>query len=188
MEQEHDSSLLLLSSHISPYQCPLHPWRNSQVLWRKNINTYRGIFVFSSFLWQKIVSLCCQGFGTDQGFGEILRKMGVGDGEGISFKHFWTLIQSLASTQHGILSNQMGSSCNCILLWRERNGRDACRCPPEGFRHADSATFVTLTFEMIRPLTGLLFLLIPLHLLKLILKFNTTTLSQITCFQSWGGD
>lgn len=64
----------------------------------------------------KIVSLCCQGFGTDQGFGEILRKIGVGDGEGISFKHFWTLIQSLASTQHGVLSNQMGSSCNCILL------------------------------------------------------------------------
>ncbi|XP_054462119.1 protein S100-A14-like [Anoplopoma fimbria] len=54
--------------------------------------------------------------GTDQGFGEILRKMGVGDGEGISFKHFWNLIQSVATNQHSILSNQMGSSCRCILL------------------------------------------------------------------------
>ncbi|KAF3834457.1 hypothetical protein F7725_025661, partial [Dissostichus mawsoni] len=29
-----------------------------------------------------------QGIGSDQGFGEILKKMNVGDGEGISFKHF----------------------------------------------------------------------------------------------------
>ncbi|XP_072226959.1 S100 calcium binding protein V2 isoform X1 [Leuresthes tenuis] len=59
-----------------------------------------------------------KGIGTDQGLGEILRKMGVGDGEGegITFKHFWNLIQSLATTQHGLLSNQMGSSCSCILF------------------------------------------------------------------------
>ncbi|XP_018550968.1 S100 calcium binding protein V2 [Lates calcarifer] len=57
-----------------------------------------------------------KGIGTDQGLGEILRKMGVGDGEGISFKHFWNLIQSLATTQHSFLSNQKGSSCSCILL------------------------------------------------------------------------
>ncbi|XP_068560521.1 S100 calcium binding protein V2 [Cebidichthys violaceus] len=54
--------------------------------------------------------------GTDQGFGEILRKMGVGDGEGISFKHFWNLIQSVATSQHGLLKGQTGSSCGCILL------------------------------------------------------------------------
>lgn len=63
-----------------------------------------------------LVSRCPQGFGTEQGFGEVLRKMGVGDGEGISFKHFWTLIQSLASTQHGLLSGQKGPSCSCMLL------------------------------------------------------------------------
>uniref|UniRef100_A0A3P8SII8 S100/CaBP-9k-type calcium binding subdomain domain-containing protein n=1 Tax=Amphiprion percula TaxID=161767 RepID=A0A3P8SII8_AMPPE len=57
-----------------------------------------------------------KGFGTDQGLGEILRKMGVGDGEGISFKHFWNLIQTVATTQHGLLSGQKGSSCSCILL------------------------------------------------------------------------
>lgn len=49
---------------------------------------------------------------------DILRKMGVGDGEGISFKHFWNLIQSLATSQHSLLSGQSGSSCSCILLWR----------------------------------------------------------------------
>lgn len=54
--------------------------------------------------------------GTDQGMGEILRKMGVADGEGISFKHFWTLIQSVATSQYSQLSSQMGSSCKCILM------------------------------------------------------------------------
>ncbi|KAM9838902.1 S100 calcium binding protein V2 [Aulostomus maculatus] len=57
-----------------------------------------------------------KGIGTDQGLSEIMRKMGVGDGEGISFKHFWNLIQSLATTQHGLLSGQPGSSCSCVLL------------------------------------------------------------------------
>ncbi|XP_041811757.1 S100 calcium binding protein V2 [Chelmon rostratus] len=56
------------------------------------------------------------GIGSDQVLGEIMRKMGVADGEGISFKHFWNLIQSLATTQHGILGGQKGSSCSCILL------------------------------------------------------------------------
>uniref|UniRef100_A0A3B5KWA9 S100/CaBP-9k-type calcium binding subdomain domain-containing protein n=1 Tax=Xiphophorus couchianus TaxID=32473 RepID=A0A3B5KWA9_9TELE len=56
-----------------------------------------------------------KGVNTEQGLGEILRKMGVGDGEGISFKHFWSLIESVASSQHNVLS-QAGSSCNCILL------------------------------------------------------------------------
>ncbi|TKS88690.1 Protein S100-A14 S100 calcium-binding protein A14 [Collichthys lucidus] len=55
-----------------------------------------------------------KGVGTEQGLGEIIRKMGVGEGEGISFKHFWSLIQSLATTQHGLLAGQKG--CSCILL------------------------------------------------------------------------
>uniref|UniRef100_UPI0037E77D07 S100 calcium binding protein V2 n=1 Tax=Semicossyphus pulcher TaxID=241346 RepID=UPI0037E77D07 len=57
-----------------------------------------------------------KGGGSEQGLSEILRKMGVGDGEGISFKHFWNLIQSVATSQYGLLASQMGSSCNCILL------------------------------------------------------------------------
>ncbi|XP_076013245.1 S100 calcium binding protein V2 [Genypterus blacodes] len=54
--------------------------------------------------------------GTEQGLSTILQTMGVGDGEGISFKHFWNFIQSVASSQHGLLAGQTGTSCNCILL------------------------------------------------------------------------
>ncbi|MED6261549.1 hypothetical protein AMECASPLE_021768 [Ameca splendens] len=56
-----------------------------------------------------------KGLNTEQGLGDILRKIGVGDGEGVSFKHFWSLIESVASSQHNILSRS-GSSCSCILL------------------------------------------------------------------------
>lgn len=56
-----------------------------------------------------------KGIGSEQVLSEILRKMGVGDGEGISFKHFWNLIQSIATSQHSILGGQKGS-CGCILL------------------------------------------------------------------------
>ncbi|KAK5854531.1 hypothetical protein PBY51_004717 [Eleginops maclovinus] len=57
-----------------------------------------------------------KGIGTEQGLGQILRTMGVGDGEGISFKHFWNLIQSVATSQHGLLAGQPGSNCSCIVL------------------------------------------------------------------------
>ncbi|KAL6099275.1 uncharacterized protein ACO6RY_01127 [Pungitius sinensis] len=53
--------------------------------------------------------------GADQGFSAILREMGVGDGEGISFNHFWTLIQSVATKQFSLLKGQTSSSCGCIL-------------------------------------------------------------------------
>ncbi|XP_056154168.1 S100 calcium binding protein V2 [Lampris incognitus] len=53
--------------------------------------------------------------GSELGLSEILQKMGVSDGEGISFKHFWSLIQSLATTQHGLLSAEKVSKCSCIL-------------------------------------------------------------------------
>lgn len=61
-----------------------------------------------------VVLMSLQGMPVD----DVLRKIGVGDGDGISFKHFWNLIQSLATTQHSLLSGQSGSSCSCILLWR----------------------------------------------------------------------
>lgn len=70
---------------------------------------------FKSLLSTQMPNLV-KGIGTDQGLSEILRKMGVGAGEGISFKHFWNLIQSLASSQHDILSKSAGSSCSCLLL------------------------------------------------------------------------
>uniref|UniRef100_A0A673KL93 Uncharacterized LOC107745029 n=1 Tax=Sinocyclocheilus rhinocerous TaxID=307959 RepID=A0A673KL93_9TELE len=33
-----------------------------------------------------------------------------------SFKHFWSLIQNLATTQHGLLSHEKLSKCTCLLL------------------------------------------------------------------------
>uniref|UniRef100_A0A8C6UT33 S100/CaBP-9k-type calcium binding subdomain domain-containing protein n=1 Tax=Neogobius melanostomus TaxID=47308 RepID=A0A8C6UT33_9GOBI len=49
-------------------------------------------------------------------FSAILGKMGVGSGEGISFGNFWKLIQDLATSQHGILSQATGTNCSCSLL------------------------------------------------------------------------
>ncbi|XP_016414362.1 protein S100-A14-like [Sinocyclocheilus rhinocerous] len=34
----------------------------------------------------------------------------------IVFKHFWSLIQNLATTQHGLLSHEKLSKCTCLLL------------------------------------------------------------------------
>ncbi|XP_056335098.1 S100 calcium binding protein V2 [Danio aesculapii] len=48
--------------------------------------------------------------------GEVMKQMGVKDGEGISFKNFWGLIQNLATTQHGLLSHEKLSKCSCLLL------------------------------------------------------------------------
>ncbi|XP_012684382.1 protein S100-A14 [Clupea harengus] len=54
--------------------------------------------------------------GSDAGMGEILQQMGVKDGEDISFKHFWNLIQTMATNQHGLLSHEKVSKCGCVLL------------------------------------------------------------------------
>ncbi|XP_026204752.1 S100 calcium binding protein V2 [Anabas testudineus] len=70
---------------------------------------------FKSLLSSQMPNLV-KGVGTDQGLSEILRKMGVGDGEGVSFKQFWNLIQTVATSQYGLLSSQKGASCSCILL------------------------------------------------------------------------
>ncbi|XP_041739374.1 protein S100-A14-like [Coregonus clupeaformis] len=50
--------------------------------------------------------------GSEQGLGEVMRQMGVSDGEEITFKHFWSLIQSLATTQHDLLSTRRW----CLLI------------------------------------------------------------------------
>ncbi|XP_034560887.1 S100 calcium binding protein V2 [Notolabrus celidotus] len=57
-----------------------------------------------------------KGIATEQGLGEIMRKMGVADGEGISFKNFWSLIQNVATNQHSILAAAQKAGCSCILL------------------------------------------------------------------------
>lgn len=54
---------------------------------------------------------------SDQGWSDILQTVGVsGDGEGVSFDGFWGLVNSLATTQHGLLSLDKVSKCNCIVL------------------------------------------------------------------------
>lgn len=65
---------------------------------------------------------------------DVLQKMGVSEGQGVSFSDFWTLIQSLATSQHSVLSGQGGSSCSCILLWgeEEASSPSSSAAPPAG--------------------------------------------------------
>jgi len=54
--------------------------------------------------------------GTEEGLGEVMKMMGVASGEGITFKHFWSFVQSLATTQHGLLSGERtAKNCTCLL-------------------------------------------------------------------------
>ncbi|KAJ8267857.1 hypothetical protein COCON_G00130290 [Conger conger] len=50
-----------------------------------------------------------------KGLGEVLKIMGVKDGEGISFKNFWGLIQKLATDQYSMLKPPTTGS-SCLLL------------------------------------------------------------------------
>ncbi|XP_065804292.1 S100 calcium binding protein V2 [Labrus bergylta] len=68
---------------------------------------------FKSLLSSQMPNMA-KSFLSDQGMTEIMKKMGVKDGEGISFKHFWSLIQTVATNQHSLLAGQGG--CKCILL------------------------------------------------------------------------
>ncbi|XP_055749102.1 protein S100-A9-like [Salvelinus fontinalis] len=69
---------------------------------------------FKNLLASQLPNLVKTG-GSEQGMGEVMRQMGVSDGEGITFKHFWGLIQSLATTQHGLISKKVSKS-SCVLL------------------------------------------------------------------------
>ncbi|KAL4624815.1 protein S100-A1 protein4-like [Arapaima gigas] len=54
--------------------------------------------------------------GSEQGISELLQQMGVKDGESISFKNFWNLVQSLATKQHSLLNQANSTKCSCRLL------------------------------------------------------------------------
>ncbi|XP_036395764.1 protein S100-A12-like [Megalops cyprinoides] len=54
--------------------------------------------------------------GDEQGLGELLQQMGVKDNEGITFKDFWVLVKSLATTQHGLMRPEKSARCSCLLL------------------------------------------------------------------------
>ncbi|KAI1885984.1 hypothetical protein AGOR_G00209380 [Albula goreensis] len=49
----------------------------------------------------------------EQGLGELLQQMGLKDKDSITFKDFWGLVQSLATTQHSQLMQE--KRC-CLLL------------------------------------------------------------------------
>ncbi|XP_023831889.1 protein S100-A13 [Salvelinus sp. IW2-2015] len=70
---------------------------------------------FKGLLSSQLPNLVTTG-ASEQGLGEVMRQMGVMDGEGITFNHFWRLIQSLATTQHGLRSSEEVSRCSCVLL------------------------------------------------------------------------
>ncbi|XP_066538581.1 protein S100-A13-like [Hoplias malabaricus] len=55
--------------------------------------------------------------GDDQeGLGELLKEMDVKDEKGVTFNNFWVLVNSLATTQYGLLQKDKSVKCTCLLL------------------------------------------------------------------------
>ncbi|XP_051574424.1 protein S100-A13-like isoform X2 [Myxocyprinus asiaticus] len=55
--------------------------------------------------------------GDQEGLNKLLEDMGVEEGEGVTFKDFWQLVDSLANTQCGLQSKEKQVKCvKCILL------------------------------------------------------------------------
>ncbi|XP_036439386.1 protein S100-A13-like [Colossoma macropomum] len=54
--------------------------------------------------------------GEQEGLNELLKEMGVEEGQGVTFENFWVLVNSLASTQFGLLQKDKSVKCNCLLL------------------------------------------------------------------------
>ncbi|TSK34763.1 DC-STAMP domain-containing protein 2 [Bagarius yarrelli] len=52
----------------------------------------------------------------DEGLNQMLKEMDVPEGQGVSFENFWKLVNSLASTQYGLLQKNKTVKCNCLLL------------------------------------------------------------------------
>lgn len=56
--------------------------------------------------------------GEGEGMSTILQEMGVEDGGGVSFSDFWKLIDKLATSQLGVLSQEKTTKCmKCVLFW-----------------------------------------------------------------------
>ncbi|TRZ03123.1 hypothetical protein DNTS_029904 [Danionella cerebrum] len=55
--------------------------------------------------------------GDQEGLGKLLKEIEVEDGKGVMFKDFWRLVESLASTQFGLLSKEKQVKCvKCSLM------------------------------------------------------------------------
>lgn len=57
-----------------------------------------------------------EGEGEGEGMSTILQEMGVEDGGGVNFSDFWKLIDKMATSQLGLLSQEKTTKCmKCIL-------------------------------------------------------------------------
>ncbi|XP_076136473.1 S100 calcium binding protein V1 [Alosa pseudoharengus] len=55
--------------------------------------------------------------GEGEGMSTILQEMGVEDGGGVKFSDFWKLIDKVATSQLGLLSQEKTTKCmKCVLL------------------------------------------------------------------------
>ncbi|XP_051576259.1 protein S100-A16-like [Myxocyprinus asiaticus] len=55
--------------------------------------------------------------GDQEGTNKLMKDMGMEEGEGVMFKDFWQLVNSLANTQCGLQSKEKQVKCvKCILL------------------------------------------------------------------------
>ncbi|XP_026855829.2 protein S100-A2-like [Electrophorus electricus] len=54
--------------------------------------------------------------GDPEGLNQLLKDMDVTEGQGVTFKDFWKLVNSLASTQFGLFQKDKNVKCTCLLL------------------------------------------------------------------------
>ncbi|MCJ8728705.1 hypothetical protein PDJAM_G00007340 [Pangasius djambal] len=51
-----------------------------------------------------------------EGLNQMLKEMDVAEGQGVTFENFWKLVNSLATTQCGLLQKDKSVKCACLLL------------------------------------------------------------------------
>ncbi|XP_076842893.1 protein S100-A13-like [Brachyhypopomus gauderio] len=54
--------------------------------------------------------------GDQEGLKQLLKEMEVHEDQGVTFKNFWKLVNTLATTQFGQLQKNKTVRCNCLLL------------------------------------------------------------------------
>ncbi|KAK2854961.1 hypothetical protein Q7C36_006830 [Tachysurus vachellii] len=52
----------------------------------------------------------------EEGLNQMLKEMEVPEGQGVTFENFWKLVNSIASTQCGLLQKDKSVKCTCLLL------------------------------------------------------------------------
>ncbi|XP_062847766.1 protein S100-A13-like [Trichomycterus rosablanca] len=54
--------------------------------------------------------------GDQESLNNMLKEMGVADGQGVSFENFWNLVNTFATSQCGLLQKDKKVHCSCLLL------------------------------------------------------------------------